>query len=140
MISKPILAYALAGIVLGGAAPPPAQVTEPHQAALSNVSAVPDGNADSSALAEPAFLEGAVMSDEDLKEQRGGESIVIANQTMTAIMNGSILNGDFTAGRVSLSDNALSNFNGIGNILINTGAQNNLQSGMNLIINLTPPN
>jgi hypothetical protein len=31
---------------------------------------------------------------------------------------------------------AFSNFNGIGNILINTGSQNSLQTGMNLTINV----
>ena len=41
------------------------------------------------------------------------------------------------AGRsVSLSDNALSGFNGVGNVLINTGAQVSLQAGMNLTINI----
>ena len=37
---------------------------------------------------------------------------------------------------VSLSDFALSNFNGVGNLLINTGGQVSLQTGMNLIINV----
>lgn len=76
------------------------------------------------------------LSDDDLGEQRGGDALVIGNQTLTAISTGSVLNGNYTAGAVSISDNALSNFNGIGNVLINTGAQNNLQSGMNLIINV----
>jgi hypothetical protein len=35
-----------------------------------------------------------------------------------------------------MSDNAFTNFNGMGNVVINTGAQANLQSAMNLTINL----
>ena len=60
----------------------------------------------------------------------------MTNQTLSAITQGNVLNGDFTAGSVSLSDNALSGFNGVGNVLINTGAQVSLQAGMNLTINI----
>jgi hypothetical protein len=38
---------------------------------------------------------------------------------------------------VSLSDNALSSFNGLGNIVINTGSQVSVQSGMNVTINVS---
>jgi propanediol dehydratase small subunit len=75
------------------------------------------------------------LSDESLGDLRGGWAVVSANQTLSAISTGSVLNGDFTAGAVSISDNALSNFNGFGNVVINTGAQNNLQAGMNITIN-----
>jgi hypothetical protein len=76
-----------------------------------------------------------VLSDDTLVEQRGGQAIVIGNQTLTAVSTGSVLNGNYSAGSVALTDNALSNFNGLGNLLINTGAQNNLQSAMNVTIN-----
>jgi hypothetical protein len=76
------------------------------------------------------------LTDDDLGDQRGGQALVVGTQTLTAISSGSILNGNYNAGAVNISDNALSNFNGIGNVVINTGAQNNLQSGMNLVINI----
>jgi hypothetical protein len=79
---------------------------------------------------------GPMLSDAELGEQRGGQALVVTNQTLTAITQGNVLNGDFAAGDVSLSDNAFSSFNGIGNIVINTGAQVSLQSGMNLTINV----
>ena len=79
---------------------------------------------------------GAAISDEELDGQRGGQAIILTNQSMTAITSGNVLNGGYTAGAVSLSDNALSNFNGIGNLLINTGAQVSLQTGMNITINI----
>jgi len=78
----------------------------------------------------------ADLSEEELSDQRGGQTIQLTNQTMLAITSGNILNGDYIAGAVTLSDNALSNFNGIGNLLINTGAQVSLQTGMNFTINV----
>jgi hypothetical protein len=75
------------------------------------------------------------LSDDALSDLRGGQAIVIGNQTLNAVNSGSTLNGNYTAGSVALTDNALSNFNGLGNVLINTGAQNNLQSAMNVTIN-----
>jgi len=77
-----------------------------------------------------------MLTNEELETLRGGETLVITNQTLNAITSGNVLNGDYSAGAVTLSDNALSNFNGVGNLLINTGAQVSVQSGMNLTINL----
>jgi hypothetical protein len=82
---------------------------------------------------QPAAAE--MLSDDDLQILRGGQAIVLSNQTLTAIANGNVLNGNYIAGQISLTDNALSNFNGMGNFVINTGAQNNLQSAMNVTIN-----
>ncbi|HKX88430.1 MAG TPA: hypothetical protein VJM13_04405, partial [Sphingopyxis sp.] len=77
-----------------------------------------------------------MLNDNELDTLRGGQSLVITNQTMESLVAGNTLNGDYTAGSVALSDFALSNFNGVGNLLINTGAQVSAQSGMNLTINL----
>lgn len=74
----------------------------------------------------------------ELEELRGGEAIVLGNQTLAAVSNGNTIGGAYTAGNVAISDSALSNFAGLGNIVINTGAQNNLQAGVNLVINLVP--
>ena len=62
--------------------------------------------------------------------------MVVTNQSLVAITSGNVINGDYAAGNVSISDNALSNFNGLGNLLINTGAQVSLQTGMNVTINV----
>ncbi len=77
-----------------------------------------------------------MLKDNELDTLRGGQSLVITNQTMESIVSGNVLKGDYAAGAVTLSDFALSNFNGVGNLLINTGAQVSAQSGMNLTINL----
>lgn len=84
----------------------------------------------------PLVRKSPMLNDSELDTQRGGQVAGYANQTMDSIVSGSILKGDYTAGAVTLSDFALSNFNGVGNLLINTGAQVSAQSGMNLTINL----
>lgn len=97
---------------------------------------VPPPASASATSGDDSLDDAPAISDEELDGQRGGQTIQITNQTMTAITSGNILNGDYLAGDVTLSDNALSNFNGIGNLLINTGAQVSLQTGMNFTINV----
>jgi hypothetical protein len=95
--------------------------------------------ADIASAETPAVLvqpDEGLISNEDLIALRGGQAIVLSNQALTAISNGNVFNGDYVAGQISLTDNALSNFNGMGNFVINTGAQNNLQSAMNVTINI----
>jgi hypothetical protein len=109
-------------------------------ATLPGIAVAQDGANDApppvvATLASTADADPLALGDESLGDLRGGWAVVSANQTLSAISTGSVLNGDFTAGAVSISDNALSNFNGFGNVVINTGAQNSLQAGMNITIN-----
>ncbi len=76
------------------------------------------------------------LDDAALDHLRGGQAITIANQSLTSVVAGNI-GGDVSGGAVTLSDNALSGFNGLGNIVINTGSQLSLQSGMNITINIS---
>ena len=76
-----------------------------------------------------------MLTPEELAETRGRATIVINNQTMAAITSGNQL-GNYVAGTITLSDNALSSFSGVGNFLFNTGAQNSLQTGMTLTITI----
>lgn len=78
----------------------------------------------------------AILSLEDLSEMRGGEQTAVSQQNFISDNSGGTIGGDFTAGDVSISDNALSNFNGLGNIVINTGAQSSLQAGLGVSINI----
>jgi hypothetical protein len=77
-----------------------------------------------------------LLEGEALAEQRAGQAV--GNQVLAAVTQGNVINGDYTAGNVSLADNALFGFNGIGSVVINTGAQVSLQSGINLVINVNP--
>lgn len=117
--SKFLLAAASAGLITTA----PALASEPV--------------ADRPTAAREATSESAeALPDDELSELRGGQGVVVSNQTLVAITSGNVINGGYAAGNVSLSDNALSNFNGIGNLLINTGAQVSLQTGMNVTINV----
>ena len=81
--------------------------------------------------------ESPVMTMSELGEMRGGAQIAINNQTLNAANTGNIIEGDFNAGDVSLGDNALSDFNGLGNFVFNTGAQSSLQAGLSVTINIS---
>ncbi|QKS00502.1 hypothetical protein F9288_13395 [Sphingomonas sp. CL5.1] len=76
------------------------------------------------------------LDDAQLGQERGGQAIVVGNQTLNSSLTGNTIAGNYTAGAITLSDNAFANFNGMGNVVINSGAQANLQSAMNLTVNL----
>jgi len=136
----------LTGVVFGGAltgaTPAIAQmpVSMPAVAPVAVEAFLADTQAAASAPAIAAPAPGGTtlrtLSEVELTEERGGEGLIVTNQTLTAITAGNVLNGDYIAGAVNISDNALSSFNGVGNLLINTGAQVSLQTGMNLTINV----
>ena len=109
-------------------------------AGVALLAATPAHAEDAAQAEAPGFTDQlqpmAALGDDELGELRGGEGVVVANQTLVAITSGNVIAGDYSAGSVSLSDHALSNFNGLGNLLINTGAQVSLQTGMNLTINV----
>jgi hypothetical protein len=90
------------------------------------------------ALDEAAPVLSPALSDTELDRYRGGQTTVAGIQNVSAIAQDNVITGDYVAGAVTISNSALSNFDGIGNIAINTGAQVNLQSVMNLTINITP--
>jgi hypothetical protein len=117
-----------AGATLAVSAPAHAQAAAANAASTAQPSTAVQPSVDTEAP--------IALSDSALDELRGGESMVVTNQTLVAITSGNVINGDYAAGNVSISDNALSNFNGLGNLLINTGAQVSLQTGMNVTINI----
>ena len=131
-MKPPIVLLLMAGLSAPAWAqspPPQAQLPIVTQAAPSDIVVTAD-------VPVRAERKSPMLKDAELGTLRGGQSLVITNQTMDSIVSGNVLKGDYTAGAVTLSDFALSNFNGVGNLLINTGAQVSAQSGMNLTINL----
>ncbi|OWR00958.1 hypothetical protein CDQ91_00560 [Sphingopyxis witflariensis] len=129
-----ILSAALAAASLS--APALGQTTAPNNPSDTAMVDAASMSAATSTTQAPSDPKSPMLTNDELDSLRGGETLVITNQTLNAITSGNILNGDYAAGAVTLSDNALSNFNGVGNLLINTGAQVSVQSGMNLTINL----
>ena len=88
--------------------------------------------------ADPPIIRPLPVGMAELDEHRGGQAIVTGSQTLTSLLSGNSVKGDYSAGAITLSGDALSNFNGIGNFAINTGAQVSLQTGVNLTINVHP--
>ena len=81
------------------------------------------------------------LSLEELSELRGGEAIVIqyTTQTLTAVNAGNSVNGDtIGSGAVNLGSGAFNGYDGIGNFVINTGHNNNLQGSISVSIAMTP--
>lgn len=84
-----------------------------------------------------------VMSLEELGSYFGmgaeGDSVVITEETLQAINEDNIVAGDvIVTGDIILAHGGLSGFDGIGNFIMNTGHQNNLQSSMSVSILLGP--
>lgn len=86
-----------------------------------------------SEIASDATLDGA--------SGRGTTTIgaALTEQTLSAINTGNTIKADsVSSGAISLQDSALSGFAGIGNILMNTGHNNNLESNMSVTVIMTP--
>lgn len=89
----------------------------------------------------PASAEGGdaeLLSLEDMGALSGGtgaDVLVITEQTLNAVNHGNNVIGEtIVSGDVSLATNAFSGYSGLGNFIINTGHNNNLQSSMNVSI------
>lgn len=109
--------------------------------ALANSACAQEAPAQASQAATPAADE--IMSSDDLSNLSGGTGVTIAaitEQTLNAINTGNSVNGEtVTSGQVNIGANAFSGFDGVGNFVINTGHNNNLQSSMNVTVILAPP-
>jgi hypothetical protein len=65
---------------------------------------------------------------------------VITEGTLSAVNSGNTITGDtIGSGMVDIGGGAFSGYSGLGNFVINTGHNNNLQSSMNVSITLAPP-
>ena len=70
----------------------------------------------------------------------GVDVMMITDQTLTATNHGNTVIGEtIGSGQVNIGSNAFSGYSGLGNFVINTGHNNNLQSSMNVSIVLAPP-
>lgn len=103
---------------------------------IASAAASAGGELDLAAAVQPEAESAQALSEADLDLLHAGQSVVTANQTLTATTSDNVLTGDYVAGNVTLTDEALSNFDGFGNFAINTGAQVSIQSAMNVTINV----
>lgn len=96
------------------------------------------------ASASPAPAdETELLSLEDMNALSGGtgvEIVIDTGQVLTATNTGNTVTGDTVgSGAVTLGSGTFSGYDGIGNFVINTGHNNNLQSSMNVSVVLAPP-
>jgi hypothetical protein len=78
----------------------------------------------------------------ELAQINGGQAITVVSttQALSAVNTGnSIVAGSVRSGDISFSNAALSNFAGVGNFVVNTGANNNLQGNLSVTVVAAPP-
>lgn len=85
---------------------------------------------------------GGPLDPEEMAEIRGGDGVrveVLSRQQLSATSSGNVVNaGSLTSGPVTFATDALDGFTGIGNFVINTGANNTLQGAINISIGAAP--
>jgi hypothetical protein len=119
----------------------------PAPTPLQALSAMPLAGpvASPAALVDPVAVQDAsaepVISQEDLADMAGqGDApvAVLTEQALTALNSGnSVIGGTVGSGAISIDQNAFTGFDGIGNFVINSGHNNNLQSSLSVSIVIT---
>lgn len=83
-----------------------------------------------------------ILSLDDMESLAGGTGVdvhVITTSVLDAVNNGNTVTGDVVgSGQVNIATDAFAGYSGLGNFVINTGHNNNLQSSMNVSIALAP--
>ncbi len=103
-------------------------------------SADPPTTAAAPTPAEPAADSGGlpVEIDLDAVSGRGVTATALSTQDLTAVNSGNTVRADVVgSGPISLQGNALGGFSGVGNFVMNTGHNNNLQSSLSVTIVVT---
>lgn len=130
----------LTTLLIASASPPDPAAEAPP----AIVSATSTGNESPEAPATKGLEQGDAkkLDASELGELRAGDDTsvyVITDQTLTAVNSGNSVVGEVVgSGAVTLSENAFSGYNGIGNFVINTGHNNNLQGSISVSIATTP--
>ncbi|HYD87545.1 MAG TPA: hypothetical protein VEA80_08735 [Vitreimonas sp.] len=110
--------------------------------ASASFAAAEEGPSAASVLEQSAG-EPELLSMDDMDALAGGTGVdvsVITEGTLTAINTGNTVSGDtVNSGQVNIGSNAFSGYGGLGNFVINTGHNNNLQSNMSVSVVLAPP-
>ena len=82
------------------------------------------------------------LSAEEMAAASGGQGVsveVLTRQQLSGVTTGNTVNaGTLTSGDVTFSADALQGFSGVGNFVINTGANNTLQGAINISIVTAP--
>lgn len=83
-----------------------------------------------------AEARGEVLNLGELEAVTGGDVKAegLSHQELSATNTGNTIGGSVQSGDVTFSQDALSGFTGVGNFVINTGANNNLQGAISINI------
>jgi hypothetical protein len=130
---------AMAGVLAG------VLVLAPHAVAQETVSLIDPAQPFAAPglvppLGELPDLEEVAVADDALDHLsgKGDTTISITDQDLTAVSSGNTISAaSVTSGAISLTDNALAGFGGVGNFLMNTGHNNSLQSNVSVTIIVT---
>jgi hypothetical protein len=105
-----------------------------------------EAEASAAAPVAPAEAGPAAMTQNDLGDMSGGQSVtvtttVLSQNDLKATTSGNTINAQtVTSGPISFSNNALNAFAGVGNFVVNTGANNTLQGSISIsILTAAPP-
>ena len=114
---------------------------EPTQDVITPAAAPGETTLQPSASNLPAEQMEGLLTPDELSDLRGGETIVFqnTNQSLNATNTGnSVVGNTVGSGAVNLNSDAFRGFDGIGNFVINTGHNNNLQGSISVTIAMTP--
>jgi hypothetical protein len=107
----------------------------------ASATAVPPAVAATDPAVPSAGAAPQALSAEELGNESGRQGIYIyagANQNLTATNSGNSITADTVgSGNITLAEGAFAGFAGIGNFVINSGHNNNLQGSLSIII-VTP--
>jgi hypothetical protein len=88
-------------------------------------------------------LTGAILDQSALAAETAVPSVVtmgVSSQTLTATNRGNSVEGDVVeTGEITIAPDAFSGFSGIGNFIMNTGNNNNVQGAVSVVVVMAPP-
>ena len=94
----------------------------------------PPASATGAVALDVASLDAAPLGDDELRTLNAREGVVVivaSDQLLHAVNSGNSINaGSVASGDISIGANAFSGFDGIGNFVMNTGHNNNLQGAV----------
>jgi hypothetical protein len=89
-------------------------------------------------FAQQESLDAATLAAEVVTQ--GPLTLGLSSQTLTATNSGNSVTGETVAtGDINLGSDVFSGFNGIGNFVMNTGNNNNLQGSIGVVVIMPPP-
>ncbi|RAK57639.1 hypothetical protein [Phenylobacterium deserti] len=135
----PLLALGLLTASAAGAEP---QLLADPLATPATVATIDVGDVAPLAVPPLTASEGAALSLEEMSDISAGDGTFVealTSQQLTGASTGnSVVANSVTSGDVNFSPTALSGFSGVGNFVVNTGANNTLQGAINISVVTVP--